>query len=150
MVRKSASSTPTPSTLKKSNSSGGQRTLHGFFSKPSTPASTTTLPERSSPRKPGLKDRLSAPSRSSQLTPQPSSDAVEPEEEEEPEISKASQDPTKGLPSPVSADERQTNGAEEVTVNGTPSRKVSSSNSTDYPSNFFAGEAEENQLRRLG
>ena len=125
VARKSVSSTPTPtpSTLKKSSSSGGQRTLHGFFAKPATPSSTGSLPVRVSPRKHGLNDRLSAPRRSSQLTPQPSSDAVEPEEDHE-ETTKASQIPTKGLPSPVSADEGQTNAAEEVTVNGTPSRKV--------------------------
>lgn len=119
----SSTPTPTPSTLKKSSSSGGQRTLHGFFAKPATPSSTGSLPVRVSPRKPGLNDRLSAPRRSSQLTPQPSSDAVELEEDYE-ETTKASQVPTKGLPSPVSADESQTNVAEEVTVNGTPSRKV--------------------------
>lgn len=119
----SSTPTPTPSTLKKSSSSGGQRTLHGFFAKPATPSSTGSLPVRFSPRKSGLNDRLSTPSRSSQLTPQPSSDAVEPEEDHE-ETSKASQVPIKGLPSPVSADEGQANAVEEVTVNGTPSRKV--------------------------
>ena len=119
----SSTPTPTPSMLKKTSSSGGQRTLHGFFAKPATPSSTGSLPVRVSPRKPGLNDRLSAPTRSSQLTPQPSSDAVEPEQDYE-ETNKASQAPTKRVPSPVSADEGQTNFAEEVTVNGTPSRKV--------------------------
>ncbi len=78
---------------------------------------------RVSPRKPGLKDRLSAPRRSSQLTPQPSSDVIEPAEEED-DTTKASHAPIKGLPSPVSADESQAKAPEEVTANGTPSRKV--------------------------
>ena len=125
MPKGATASTPTPATLKKSSSSAGQRTLHGFFSKTPTPSTTTKLPERSSPRKPALKDRLSAPSRSSQLTPQPSSDAIHPEEDEAQDAAKASQHANKGLPSPVSADGSQSNTKEEVTANGTPSRKVS-------------------------
>ena len=117
----SATPTPIPSTLKKSESEGKQRTLHGFFSKTPTPAAVTKLPERSSPRKPKLNDKFTAPARSSNLTPAPSSDAIAPEDDEEP---KASEPSANSLPSPVSTDEAQTNGTEEVTANGTPSRRV--------------------------
>ena len=124
MAKKSVpSSTPTPASLNKQNSSSTQRTLHGFFSK--TPASTATkLPDRSSPRKPQLKERLVAPVKSGSLTPVPSSDVIEPEEEPETATSKASAPSAHGLPSPVSADEGQTNGVEDVTDRGTPSRRA--------------------------
>ena len=124
--------TSTPS-LKKSESTGGkQKTLHGFFARTPTPASAAaTLPERPSPRKNstarvhakfGLKD-------SSQLTPAPSSDGPGLDIEEEGQDSnKASQHfPTTSLPSPVSPanGEGQTNGGtEDLTVRGTPSRRV--------------------------
>jgi hypothetical protein len=56
------------------------------------------------------------------LTPVPSSDGPEPEIEDY--SSKASSPPAKGLPSPVSADEGQTNGLDEQNARGTPSRRV--------------------------
>ena len=118
------SSTPTPATLKKQVSGGAQRTLHGFFSKTPTPATTAKLPDRSSPRKQNLKNRFAAPLKNGSLTPVPSSDAIEPEEEEEQDTAKASAPSAHGLPSPVSADEGQTNGVEDVTDRGTPSRRA--------------------------
>ncbi len=118
--------------LKKSTSSGStQKTLHGFFTKtPSTASTTTTMPERSSPRKnKSLQKKMIARVPSSQLTPVPSSDG--PEEQEAAEATtKESSTLGKGLPSPVSSAndglEGQTNGAtEELTMSGTPSRRVS-------------------------
>jgi hypothetical protein len=133
-------STPTTSTtaLKKSTSSTqnmkNQKTLHGFFQKtPKAGSSPSTLPERSStaPRSNGsLKSKLLGRAPSSQLTPAPSSDG--PEEQENIPLdasTKESPVPRKGLPSPVSSAndglEGQTNGAtEELTTFGTPSRRV--------------------------
>ena len=130
MAKKQSPSAASPASLKKSAWIGGQRTLHGFFSKPPSSSSPTSLPERLSPAKPrstSTKDRLLGTSRSSQLTPVPSSDALEPDLEDFDAQFKASSPPApKGLPSPVSADGRQTNGVEEeeVTARGTPSRRV--------------------------
>ncbi|RMZ77096.1 hypothetical protein DV737_g4557, partial [Chaetothyriales sp. CBS 132003] len=118
--------TPTPSSLKKASSGGTQRTLHGFFTKTPTPAPATKLPDRSSPRKPTLQEKLTAPAKNGSLTPLPSSDAVEPEDE--PGLSEASAPAANGLPSPVSADEGQTNGVGDIVAvaigEGTPSRKA--------------------------
>ena len=131
--RSAPSSTPGPSTLKKAGSASGQKSLLGFFSKTPTPTANglpKSLPERTSPRK-NLTNKFAAPSRGSQLTPQPSSDAAGPEDdEEEQEIVSASAKAShsaanKGLPSPVSADEgvqSQSNGAAKGPL--TPSRKA--------------------------
>ena len=127
MARKAVASASTPSTLKKSASSGGQKTLHGFFSKTPSATPSSTLPSRSTPTSkttPSLKGRLSASSSASQLTPVPSSDAPEAEEDElETKASRPAS--AKGLPSPVSADEGQTHGDGELSAFGTPSRRVS-------------------------
>jgi DNA mismatch repair protein MSH6 len=135
------SSTPGPASLKKAGSASGQKSLLGFFSKTPTPTANGTsqpksLPERSSPRK-NLTSKFAAPARNSQLTPQPSSDAVAPDEDEEQDVvsasvKKASHSPSsaadKGLPSPVSADEGKVQGksdvAEESKGQLTPSRKA--------------------------
>lgn len=126
MAPKKAASTPTSTpALKKSSSSGGQRTLFGFFQKtPSTgspaalPAPTVaTTPIASKPR-----PKTAGTTSGSSLTPAPSSDGPEPEIEDE--RTKASSPPPKGLPSPVSTDERQTDGLDELNARGTPSRKA--------------------------
>ena len=122
-------STPAPPKLKKSASSSGQKTLLGFFSKtPSTgPLTQKSLPERSSPRK-NLSNKFSAPARAAQLTPQPSSDAIAPEDEDVKPLevqASSSFGAQAALPSPVSTDEAQVNGAEELRPGlGTPSRKA--------------------------
>lgn len=133
-------STPTTSTpaLKKSTSSTqnmkNQKTLHGFFQKtPKADSTPSSLPERPSaaPRSNGsLKSKLLGRKPSSQLTPAPSSDG--PEEQENIPVGSSTKEspvPRKGLPSPVSSAndelEGQTNGAaEELTAFGTPSRRV--------------------------
>lgn len=126
--KKSApASTPGPATLKKAGSASGQKTLLGFFSK--TPAASTgvltpkSLPERSSPRK-NLTNKFSTPATSSRLTPQPSSDAIIPEDEDLVQVQASCSSSAKGLPSPVSADGSQTNGVEEHNGQSTPSRKA--------------------------
>jgi DNA mismatch repair protein MSH6 len=137
-----SASTPTTSTpaLKKSTSSTqnmkNQKTLHGFFQKtPNAGSTASTLPERSSAASKttgSLKSKLLARTPSSQLTPAPSSDG--PEEQENVPVdmlTKESSVPGRGLPSPASSAndelEGQTNGAtEELTAFGTPSRRVRS------------------------
>lgn len=139
MSKKNTGVASTPSgqtpTLKKIGSTGekSQKTLHGFFSKtPSTASSATALPTRLSPRKNNgtLKSKMLAPPSSSHLTPAPSSDAVEPEED----LPQASQSPRlTGLPSPLSSanSQDQTKGdSDNVTAYGTPSRKVYTTQST--------------------
>ena len=136
-----ATSTPATSTpvLKKSTSSTqnmkNQKTLHGFFQKtPNTSSTPSTLPERSltaSRTNGSLKSKMLGRTPSSQLTPAPSSDGPEEQEETPSEaVTKESPFLRKGLPSPVSSAndglEGQTNGApEEFTPFGTPSRRVS-------------------------
>jgi DNA mismatch repair protein MSH6 len=119
--RSAPSSTPGPASLKKSGSASGQKSLLGFFSKTPTPTPSTIqkLPERTSPRKP-LGNKFTAPLKKTQLTPQPSSDAVEPEDEDA-VVPEASTTPSaaKALPSPVSADGEQKSHGQ-----GTPSRKA--------------------------
>ena len=132
-----AASTPNTATpgLKKSNSSTqnvkNQKTLHGFFQKtPSTGATPRILPERSSPRRNGsLQSKMLGRTSSSTLTPAPSSDGPEEQENIPIQTEVKSSSPRKGLPSPVSSAnddlEGQTVGAvEELTSFGTPSRKV--------------------------
>jgi hypothetical protein len=58
------------------------------------------------------------------LTPAPSSDGPELEINGDVAAAKASSPPSRGLPSPVSADERQTDGLDELNARGTPSRRV--------------------------
>jgi hypothetical protein len=117
--------------LKKAGSTGdkSQKTLHGFFNRtPSAASSTPALPTRLSPRKNNgsLQSKMLAPASSLQLTPAPSSDAIEPDED----VPKASRSPQPtGLPSPLSSANSQQQAigdAEERTATGTPSRKVSS------------------------
>ena len=138
-----SASTPTSSTpaFKKSTSSTqnmkNQKTLHGFFQKtPNTTFSPSTLPERPSaaPRTNGsLKSKMLGHTPSSKLTPAPSSDGPEEQENISSELlRKEGSVPGKALPSPVSSanDELggKTNGAtEELTASGTPSRRVRSS-----------------------
>jgi len=135
-----SASTPVASTsaLKKSTSSTqnmkNQKTLHGFFQKtPNTASTPLTLPERSSaaPRTiSSLKSKMLGRTPNSQLTPTPSSDG--PEEQENTPNKTAMKESSvrhKGLPSPVSSAndglEGQPNrGTEELTASGTPSRQV--------------------------
>lgn len=133
-----APETPTPA-LKKSSSNTqnvkNQKTLLGFFQKtPNTASSTSPLPDRPSTasRKHGiLQGRRVARTSSSQITPAPSSDAVDEDDNASREkTTKESCRPEEGLPSPVSSANgelvRQTTAdAEEFTAFGTPSRKVS-------------------------
>jgi len=124
-MAKKGSTAPVATPAPKKPGSGGQRTLHGFFSRTPSSGSPATLPQRGPSTKTadsGLRAKLSAGPSSSQLTPAPSSDAPEPELDGG--HAKASPDLTKGLPSPVSADEGQANGTDELTVFGTPSRRV--------------------------
>lgn len=117
--------TSTPATMKKSGSASGQKSIQSFFSKTPTTSNSVKLPERSSPRKtvagkPNFNKKLSR----SDLTPVPSSDAPVPEDADEP---KASPTLANGLPSPVSADKRQTQDPEPSNEAGTPSRRVRNS-----------------------
>jgi hypothetical protein len=135
-----SASTPVASTpvLKKSTSSTqnmkNQKTLHGFFQKtPNTASTPLALPERSSAAPKtisSLKSKMLCRTPSSQLTPTPSSDGPEEQENTPNETTvKGSSVRHKGLPSPVSSAndglEGQTNRAtEEPTASGTPSRRV--------------------------
>ena len=135
-----STSTPVASTpaLKKPASSTqnmkNQKTLHGFFQRtPNSTSTPLTLPERSSaaPRTiSSLKSKMLSRTPSSQLTPTPSSDGPEEQENTPNEMTvKGSSVRHKGLPSPVSSAndglEGQTNRAtEEPTTSGTPSRRV--------------------------
>ncbi len=130
--------TPIPA-LKKSTSSTqnmkNQKTLFGFFQKtPSTASSTSSLPNRlaTNVRKASvLATKNFNRSSSSQITPAPSSDA--PDEDDnvsEQNVSKEGSRSREGLPSPVSSANGECVGqtapdAEELTAFGTPSRKVS-------------------------
>jgi hypothetical protein len=130
--------TPTPA-LKKSTSSTqntkNQKTLLGFFQKtPNTASSTSTLPDRPSPasrKKGGLQARSFVHANSSQITPVPSSDALDEDDNSaQQNVSKESSRSTEGLPSPVSSANGELVGqttadAEELTNFGTPSRRVS-------------------------
>jgi DNA mismatch repair protein MSH6 len=130
--------TPT-TTLKKSTSNTqnmkNQKTLLGFFQKtPNTASSTSTLPDRPSPasrKKAGLQGRSFVRANGSQITPVPSSDALDEDDNTaQQNISKESSRSTEGLPSPVSSANGELGGqtmadAEELTNCGTPSRKVS-------------------------
>ena len=128
MPKKSSANPSSTPALKKTPSSGGQKTLLGFFSKtPSSgsPAALPALPAKKTATAPApLKNRSksSGTASGSSLTPVPSSDGPQLEDEEE-DI-KASSPAARGLPSPVSADEGQTNGLDELNARGTPSRKV--------------------------
>lgn len=114
----------TPS-LKSSASKSGQQTLFGFFQKTPLVKASTALPDRTPTKSSPITRRTSKSatfSSSSELTPAPSSDALEPEEDEQ-SLKASPELPPKGLPSPVSADEGQTNGTE-LTASGTPTRRV--------------------------
>ncbi|KAJ9640182.1 DNA mismatch repair protein msh6 [Knufia peltigerae] len=118
----------TPS-LKKSQSSGsGQKTLLGFFQRTPSTGSSPALPSRQSTATPGLqkdRERSTAAYSTSSLTPVPSSDGPEPElDKDKGDDVRTSPPPAKGLPSPVSADERQTNGVGDSSARGTPSRRA--------------------------
>jgi DNA mismatch repair protein MSH6 len=130
MPRKAASTPATTPGLKKSSSSGGQKTLLGFFQRtPST--SSPAAPEArsaasvSTPAPVKSRPKQASTASGSTLTPVPSSDALEPEDELP--VTNASLPLSKGLPSPVSADGEQTNGKADLTSRGTPSRRVSQS-----------------------
>ncbi|KAK5253511.1 DNA mismatch repair protein msh6, partial [Exophiala xenobiotica] len=103
------------------------KTLLGFFQRtPSTggapPATSASRQIPSSPAPSKNRPKSTATSSASSLTPAPSSDGPGPEDEDD--NVKASVPPTKGLPSPVSADEGQTNGLDELNARGTPSRRA--------------------------
>jgi len=130
--------TPTPA-LKKSTSNTqnmkNQKTLLGFFQKtPNTASSASSLPESLSAvarKKPMLQKKSVLRHSGSHITPTPSSDALD-EDDNTPEcnVSKESSRSRKGLPSPVSSANGELEGqtvtdAEELTAFGTPSRKVS-------------------------
>ena len=137
-----------------------QKTLHGFFQKtPNTASTPLTLPERSSaaPRTIGsLKSKMLGRTPSSQLTPTPSSDGPE-EQENTPNKTtmKESSVRHKGLPSPVSSAndglEGQTDGAaEELATFGTPSRRVRLRMQPLSDFRLIAiGQDEENELCRV-
>lgn len=137
----------TPTTLKKSNSSSAQRTLHGFFTKtPSTTQSTKSSDVGSTVAKADF-SRMSSVS---DLTPVPSSDAPEPEEEDT--IKKVSRHvPTKCLPLRISANRKQTNGTKQLSPLGAPSRRVSETSRrlTSVRLTMCAGEEEGYQLCRV-
>ncbi len=130
--------TPIPA-LKKSTSNTqnmkNQKTLFGFFQKtPHTASSTSSLPNRlaTNARKSSvLATKNFARSSSSQITPAPSSDALDEDDKvSEQNVSKECLRSKEGLPSPVSSANGESVGqtvadAEELTAFGTPSRKVS-------------------------
>ncbi|KIW98700.1 uncharacterized protein Z519_00361 [Cladophialophora bantiana CBS 173.52] len=124
MPKKTASTPASTPALKKSTSGSGQKTLLGFFQKTPSTGSPAALPARPVAETPVPSKTRSKPAgkASSTLTPVPSSDALEPEDEDN--TPKASLPPSKSLPSPVSADDEQTNGREEPTCRGTPSRRA--------------------------
>lgn len=123
--------TSTPATMKKSNSASGQKSIHSFFSKTPTTSNSVKLPERSSPRKTvAAKPNFSKKVSRSDLTPVPSSDAPIPEDLDD---QKASLTVVDGLPSPVSADKRQTRDTEPSNEAGTPSRRVRHSTPLSKP-----------------
>lgn len=124
MAKKSSTpSASTPATLKKTGSSAsGQKSIQSFFNKTPSTASTVKLPERTSPRKPlASRPNFSANTSRSSLTPVPSSDAPVPEDFHD---TKASSHIDPGLPSPASADKRQTQNIEPTDGASTPSRRV--------------------------
>ena len=128
MPKKAAATPATTPGLKKSSSSGGQKSLLGFFQKtPSTssPAAQNTwsAPAAATPAPSKSRSKPASATSASTLTPVPSSDVLEPEDEGDYDA-KASSPLPKGLPSPVSADGGQTNGVGELTSRGTPSRRV--------------------------
>ncbi|KAK5365828.1 DNA mismatch repair protein msh6 [Exophiala xenobiotica] len=127
MPRKSSAAPASTPSLKKTPSTGGQKTLLGFFQRtPSTggapPATSALRQVPSSPAPSKNRSKSTTTSSASSLTPAPSSDGPGPEDEDD--NIKASVPPTKGLPSPVSADEGQTNGLDELNARGTPSRRA--------------------------
>lgn len=126
MPKKAASTPSATPTLKKSASAGGQKTLLGFFQKTPSTSSPAAPPARSAaaatPAPVKSRPKTGSTTSGSTLTPVPSSDALEPEDED---IQPKASLPSKSLPSPVSADGDQTNGIVELTSRGTPSRKVS-------------------------
>jgi DNA mismatch repair protein MSH6 len=129
--------TPTPA-LKKSTSNTqnmkNQKTLLGFFQKtPSTASSTSTVPEPLSVvarKKPMLQKKSVLRHSGTHITPTPSSDALDEDDNTaECNVSKESSRSKRGLPSPVSSANGELGGqtvadAEELTTFGTPSRKV--------------------------
>ncbi|KAK5952604.1 DNA mismatch repair protein msh6 [Knufia fluminis] len=124
MAKKSSTpSASTPATLKKTGSSAsGQKSIQSFFNKTPSTASTVKLPERTSPRKPlASRPNFSANTSRSSLTPVPSSDAPVPEDFHD---TKASSHIDPGLPSPASADKRQTQNIEPTDGASTPSRRA--------------------------
>ncbi|EXJ81328.1 DNA mismatch repair protein MSH6 [Capronia epimyces CBS 606.96] len=125
MPKKTSTPVASTPTLKKTSSSGGQRTLLGFFQRtPSTgsPAPLPAKPTISAPAPARARTKAAGTTSGSSLTPAPSSDALDPENEDD--QCKASSPASKGLPSPVSTDEGQTNGVEELSARGTPSRRA--------------------------
>lgn len=130
--------TPTP-VLKKSTSNTqnmkNQKTLLGFFQKtPNSASTTSSLPDRlvtDVKKSSVLATKNFSRKSSSQITPAPSSDALDEDDNlSEQAVSKESSRSKEGLPSPVSSANgepvRQTLAdAEELTAFGTPSRKVS-------------------------
>lgn len=123
MVKKGASQVAsTPATLKKSNSSSNQRTLHGFFSKTPTPGATKSTGVSTTDSS-FNKSIFSDVSSISDLTPVPSSDALEPAPEDDTPKASTSESAL-GLLLPASADETQADAPAELTSFGTPSRKV--------------------------
>ncbi|RVX68476.1 hypothetical protein B0A52_07899 [Exophiala mesophila] len=124
MAKKTAATPVSTPALKKSTSSGGQKTLFGFFQRTPSTSSPVLPPAAPTPEPSAVKDSKQALLRSSSsLTPAPSSDAVDPDEHDK-DAKPSSPSPPKGLPSPVSADGRQANGGEELTARGTPSRRA--------------------------
>ncbi|KIW72164.1 hypothetical protein, variant [Phialophora macrospora] len=109
MAKKGTSTPAATPGLKKSSSAGGQRTLLGFFQKtpssssPAAPSARSAAPA-STPVPSKSRSKPVSTASGSTLTPVPSSDALEPEDEE------------------VHA--TKTNGTEELTSRGTPSRRV--------------------------
>lgn len=144
-MAKANPSTPSekaPPDLKKSSSSqtvkSGQKSILGFFQK--APSSTVSqksfdpnpkLPERSissTKSKSVPKQSFSAPKPAQDLTPVPSSDAVDAENEEDQEDVTVGANKSNGLPSPVTpADATTETKAKDMdfTSFSSPSRKVS-------------------------
>ena len=130
--------TATPALLRSTSNTQNlknQKSLLGFFQKtPNTASSTSALADHLPKvfrKNSTLKYRDSAQTNSSQITPAPSSDALD-EDDNIPQlnVTKESVSSRQGLPSPVSSANGELVGqtiadAEELTAFGTPSRKVS-------------------------
>lgn len=96
VVRSVGTPSATPATLKKSNSSSAQKSIHSFFAK----SASVKLPERTSPRKSAKPNYAQANSRLDS-TPVPTSDAAEGNEAEDGNVFEAQIGASNGSATPT-------------------------------------------------